>query len=85
MKKLIAIVLITLTMLSMTACVTKRTSEAVKGETSRMIELESTDSYYIVYDKYTKVMYAVSDGSYNHGTFTLLVDANGKPLLYNEP
>ena len=85
MKKLIAIVLITLMMLSMTACVTKRTSEAVKGETSRMIELESADSYYIVYDKYTKVMYAVSDGSYNHGTFTLLVDANGNPLLYNEP
>ena len=85
MKKLIAIVLITLMMLSMTACVTKRTSEAVKGETSRMIELESTDSYYIVYDKYTKVMYAVSDGAYNHGTFTMLVDANGNPLLYNEP
>lgn len=84
MKKLIAIAFITLTMLSMTACVTKRTSEAVKGETSRMIEIESTDSYYIVYDKYTKVMYAVSDGSYNHGTFTLLVDANGNPLLYNE-
>lgn len=83
MKKFIAIVLITLTMLSMTACATKRTSEAVKGETSRMIEIESTDSYYIVYDKYTKVMYAVSDGSYNHGTFTLLVDANGNPLLYN--
>lgn len=85
MKKLIAIVLITLTMLSMTACATKRTSEVVKGETSRMIALESTDSYYIVYDKYTKVMYAVSNGSYNHGTFTLLVDANGNPLLYNEP
>lgn len=84
MKKFIAIVLITLTMLSMTACATKRTSEVAKGETSRMIEIESTDSYYIVYDKYTKVMYAVSDGSYNHGTFTLLVDANGNPLLYEE-
>ena len=85
MKKLIAIVLITLTMLSMTACVTKRTSETVKGEASRMIEIENTDTYCIVYDKYTKVMYAVSDGSYNYGTFTLLVDANGNPLLYNEP
>lgn len=86
MKKFIAIVLITLTMLSMTACVTKRTSEAVKGETSRMIEIEdtATATYYIVYDKYTKVMYAVSDGAHNHGTFTLLVDANGNPLLYNE-
>ena len=85
MKRLIVIVLVTVMLLSLSACATKRTSEAVKGETSRMIEIESTDSYYIVYDKYTKVMYAVSDGSYNHGTFTLLVDANGNPLLYNEP
>lgn len=85
MKKFIAIVFIALMILTMTACTTKRTSEAVKGETSRMIEIESTASYYIVYDKYTKVMYAVSDGAYNHGTFTLLVDANGNPLLYNEP
>lgn len=84
MKKLIAIVLITLMMLSMTACATKRTSEVVKGETSRMIEVEETGAYVIVYDKYTKVMYAISNSGYNYGNFTLLVDANGNPLLYNE-
>lgn len=84
MKKLIAIVLITLMMLSMTACATKRTSEVVKGETSRMIEVEETGAYVIVYDKYTKVMYAISNSGYNNGNFTLLVDANGNPLLYNE-
>jgi len=77
MKRLTAIMFITLTMLSMTACTTKRTSEA-----SRMIEIENADEYRVVYDKYTKVMYAVSDGAYNYGTFTLLVDADGKPLLY---
>ena len=27
-------------------------------------------------------MYAVSLGYYNCGTFTLLVDADGKPLIY---
>lgn len=85
MKKLIAIVLITMTILSMTACATKRTSVVVRGEASRMITIEKADAYVIVYDKYTKVMYAVSDVTYNYGTFTLLVDANGKPLLYNEP
>lgn len=84
MKKFIAIVLITLMMLSMTACATKRTSEVVKGETSRMIEVEETGAYVIVYDKYTKVMYAISNSGYNYGNFTLLVDANGNPLLYNE-
>lgn len=84
MKKLITIVLIVLMILTMTACATKRTSEAVKSETSRMVEIEETGKYFIVYDKYTKVMYAVSNGSYNRGTFTLLVDANGNPVLYNE-
>lgn len=38
--------------------------------------------FYIVVDKETRVMYAVSDGKYNHGTLTLLVDANGKPRLW---
>lgn len=38
--------------------------------------------YYIVVDPVTNVMYAVSDGSYNRGIFTLLVDANGKPRLW---
>ena len=84
MKKLIAIILVVLITLSMTACTTKRQSETVKGEASRMIEIENTSTYCIVYDKYTKVMYAISDGAYNYGTFTLLVDANGKPLLYEE-
>ena len=49
-----------------------------------MVEVEQTGGYRIVYDKYTKVMYAVSAGYYNFGTFTLLVDANGNPLLYSE-
>ena len=82
MKKLITIILITIFLLNMTACATKTTSEAVKGDRSRMVIVEETVAYCIVYDKYTKVMYAVSCGCYNAGTFTLLVDVNGKPLLY---
>lgn len=82
MKKLIAIILIVIMLATMTACTTKQKSEAVKGSESRMVEVESTSLYKIVYDKYTKVMYVVSYGGYNMGTFTLLVDANGNPLLY---
>ena len=37
-----------------------------------------------VYDRTTKVQYAVSDGYYNMGIITCLVDAEGKPLLYND-
>ena len=39
--------------------------------------------FYIVYDNETKVMYAVSDGLYNRGTLTMLVNADGTPKLYD--
>lgn len=84
MKRLIAIVLMAMLMLPLSACATKRTSEVVKGETSRMVIVEEASSYYIVYDKETNVMYAVSNGAYTYGNFTLLVDANGKPLLHKK-
>ena len=84
MKRLIMIVLVAVMLLSLSACATKRTRETIKGETSRMVYVEETGDYCIVYDKYTKVMYAVSNNVYNIGTFTLLVDANGNPLLYEE-
>ena len=53
-----------------------------QSETSRFIELEITTRWLIVADKETGVMYSVSDGGYNSGTFTLLVDENGKPLVW---
>lgn len=36
----------------------------------------------IVYDTRTGVEYSRSGGSYNGGTLTLLVDADGNPLIY---
>ena len=47
------------------------------------IEVEQTSAWKIVYDKETKVMYAVSFGIYNCGNFTLLVDENGNPKLWD--
>lgn len=42
------------------------------------------DMYFnIVYDVETLVEYAVSVGERNKGTMTMLVDSDGKPLLYN--
>ena len=58
--------------------------ETAKGEddTSMFVKVETTTFWDVVYHKDTKVMYVVSTGSYNHGTFTLLVDADGKPMIY---
>lgn len=51
---------------------------------SMFVVLEVGTSYKIVYHQKTKVMYAISTGGYNSGTFTVMLDADGKPLLYNE-
>ena len=42
------------------------------------------DDYDVVYHKGTKVMYVISRGQYNSGTFTLLVNPDGSPMLYKE-
>lgn len=38
----------------------------------------------IIYDSRTGVQYWRSSGAYNNGTLTVLVDADGKPLIYKE-
>lgn len=53
-----------------------------KEEISRFVQVEMASTWRIVADKETGVMYAVSCGVYNNGTFTLLVDADGNPLIY---
>lgn len=82
MKRLIVITLASLMILSLSACATKTTNETVRGESSRMVKIEKAVTYCIVYDKETRVMYAVSNGGRSYGVFTVLVDADGKPLLY---
>lgn len=49
---------------------------------SMFVEVETGENWKIVYHEDTKVMYVVSDSGYNRGTFTLLVDADGKPMIY---
>lgn len=53
------------------------------GETEKRFVLVSNEGNFdVYYDKITKVMYAVSCRYYNLGNVTLLVDQEGKPLLY---
>ena len=47
--------------------------------------LVDADYYcWIVYHKDTKVMYAVSRSGYNAGTYTVLVNADGTPMIWKE-
>lgn len=51
---------------------------------SMFITIETSTNYKIVYHAQTKVMYAVSNGASNRGAFTLLVTADGTPMVYEE-
>lgn len=55
--------------------------EEISRESSFII-VEDGASYYIVYHKDTKVMYALSAGGYNCGSFCLLMNADGTPMIW---
>lgn len=64
---------------------TKSVETENSEETSSMfVEVESSYIWKVVYHKDTKVMYVVSDSSHNMGTFTVLVNADGTPMIYGE-
>ena len=55
---------------------------AKENEANSMFEVveDGGDLYYVVYHKLTNVMYTVS----SNGEFTVMVDANGEPLIYSK-
>lgn len=80
MKKLIAILMLAVMLVG---CGSSSESDAKDSE-KRFVLVEYTWDYEIMVDRETRVMYVVSNGSYNHGTFTLMVDENGKPLIWKD-
>ena len=58
------------------------TNNSAKADNSVFITVSCTVKYQIVYDKETKVMYIMSDGCNNAGSFTMMVNADGTPKLY---
>lgn len=57
--------------------------KAEVNEKSRFICIEQANPWLIVYDRNTKVMYTVSYHGQGSGIFTVLVNADGTPLLYD--
>ena len=86
MKKYIVLLLLLLSMLfSLTGCSSAKVEKAndtQEDQVSMFVIAEKSLSWYVVYHRETGVMYAVSSGGYNYGTFTLLVDRDGKPLIW---
>lgn len=87
-KKLLALILsVGILSTALSGCNYAKTEKAYDPEDenakSIFVEVEVCSAWRIVYDKKTKVMYAVSGGGYNSGNFTLLVDENGNPKLWD--
>lgn len=84
MKKIFLIIAISMiAIMCFAACDNPVENNAHLGNSDFVI-VESTDNFYIVYHKETKVMYALSYGYYNAGNFTLLVNADGTPMTYKK-
>lgn len=72
-----------LLLLSGCAIATAKESAGVEIKEPMFRRVEARTGYDIVYCTKTKVMYVVSKGAYNCWTFTLLVNADGTPMLYD--
>ena len=82
MKKFI-ILFVALLCVTLSSCSIKDVEKVNSdANTSMFVQVEMAGTWAVVYHKDTKVMYAVSYGAYNNGTFTLLVDRDGKPLTW---
>lgn len=84
MKKIIISLAITIGVVSIGWLLKDVTIQNVNATDNRFIQIynqSSNDGFRIYYDKKTKVMYLVSD-IYKGGGITVLVDRDGKPLLY---
>lgn len=79
MKKIIISLILTVMLAMLTGCVDSAT------ETEKRfvgISNEGTYGIKVYYDKQTKVEYAIKNNSHGGTSLSLLVDAEGKPLLY---
>lgn len=81
MKRILiaSLLLVLLVFASCTATVEKTKNQQ---EVSMFVQIERTNIWRIVYHKETKVLYAVSNGGYNSGNFTVLVNPDGTPMLW---
>lgn len=76
MKKAIGLIMAVIMAATLAAC-------SGDPETKSMfVTVEKADLWAVVYHRDTKVMYAMSFGLYNQGTMTLLVNADGTPMIY---
>ena len=86
MKKIMVMCALIMCLLLTSCNATVSTEEQYSGKDTKksmFIIVEETTNWDVVYHKETKVMYVVSRGAYNQGAFTLLVNADGTPMIWD--
>lgn len=86
-KRIICALLCVIFAFFLIGCGTKLDSvkpEPTPTPLSQFVKVEGNNlsMFLVVYHRDTKVMYAVSNGTYNSGNFTLLVNPDGSPMLW---
>ncbi|MFR2378866.1 MAG: hypothetical protein ACLS7L_05630 [Clostridium sp.] len=82
MKRLVLMFLLVVTILAASGCSYGMDEEPCADAPSMFVKVEGCGAFNIVYDRDTKVMYAVSSSSYNYGNVTILVNADGTPKVW---
>ena len=84
MKKLIVLLMAIALCACLFGCgtVIEDKSEVKEIPVSMFVCVEKCEGWWIVYHRETKVMYVVSAGYYNCGTFTVLLNADGTPMIW---
>lgn len=77
MKKIIAMLILAVILISCSS-----STEANARNADRFEFIQSTSWCDIIVDIETGVEYAVSTGTYNRGSMTVLVDETGKPMIW---
>lgn len=81
-KFIATIVAITLVVVVLFFVGCDNTNNSVKADDDVFVTVSENSDYAVVYDRETKIMYAMSNSSYNIGNFTVLLNVDGTPKLY---
>ena len=82
MKKTLLIIALVLLTVILSGCTQTTAIKEMPQQESIFVLVENATMYCVVYDSETKVMYAVSWYGAGSGVFTLLVNADGSPKLW---
>lgn len=83
MKRLLVVLMaIALCACLFVGCSGNPTTDEEVSKGSSFVIVEDGTGYYVIYHKDTKVMYTFSTGGSNYGSFCLLVNADGTPMIW---